>query len=262
MKLPLMLLLPLALLAGGCPLFLLDDPESFEPDDCSSPRALDGVDAIELGALARVDGRDVFVPWADDELVDITVGIQGGSMLGVALRLRGSNVPACVDHRMVLRYAEAQERQLASTWYPVRTYSQPDGTRITGTMWMIFNGAVPRPGEVVELHVQMGSFAEQRRLQIIGPRPDRVRLVGALPLQAGSTYSLEIQFDRYILDPMVVTIASSDPEVFRPVEPSVQLDREPDFGVLVTRIEAVATGSATLSISAHGGTIETELRVQ
>lgn len=258
MKISLALLLPFALLSGGCP-FFVENPGPPPPDDCSSPGSLDGVQTMQIGTLERAGGQEVFVPWDDDAVVDITLGAQGGDMLGVALRFLGSDVPGCVEQRMVVRRGQ---ETLASTRYPVRTYEQPDGARATRTIWMIFDGERPWQGDEIELTLQLGSIEMQRRLLVEAPRPERVRVIGGLPLSAGVTEYLELTLDRYVAEPMVVTIASSDPGVVRPVEPSLRIERQTDSGLFLAELEAVAPGSAIISVSAHARTIETEVTVE
>lgn len=255
-----LLFLPVMLLCGGCP-FLMEDPGPPPPDDCSSPGALDGIDGVEIGTFQDVDGEEVFVPWDDNSVVDITLGAQGGDMLGAVLKLHGSEVPACMEQRMLVLRPEAQET-LASTHYPVRTYEQPDGTRITRVIWLIFGGERPWQGDAIELRLQMGPFEIQRRLLVEAPRPERVRLVGGSPVSAGSTAYLELTFDRYINGAMNVSLSSSDAGVARPVEPSLRIERQSDSGLFLTEIEAVAPGTATISVLAHEHTLELDVTVE
>jgi hypothetical protein len=158
MKLIPLLPLSIVLVTSGCLLGPGDGPPP--PDDCSSPRALDGIETIEVGVLQN----DVFVPWQEGQDVELTYGSQGGAMLGVVLSLRGSDLPACMPHTMKLRGPSGS--RLAGTEYPVRTYPVSDDTRATATIWMIFEGMDPEPGNQLELVLQVGGLEVRRALQI------------------------------------------------------------------------------------------------
>jgi hypothetical protein len=155
------LLLPIALLlfTSGC-LFL--GPEEFvpEPDDCSSPRALDGIDTIEIGHTESNE----FVPWQDGQLVELTYGPQGGAMLGVVLSVNGRNLPACMEHSMTL--TSPMVDPLAVTSHPVQTYDGAGDTRVTRPIWMIFAGPEPLPGDPLDLVLQVGELEVHRSLVV------------------------------------------------------------------------------------------------
>ena len=157
-----MSLLPLSILlvTSGCPFGPVDGPPP--PDDCSATSALEGIDNIEPGVLQ--DGT--FVAWEDGEVVGLTYGSQGGAMLGVALSLRGSDLPACMPHTMELRGQDGGF--LAGTEYPVRTYPVSDDTRATAMIWMILEGEYPLSGDQLELVLQAGGFEIRRALQVGG----------------------------------------------------------------------------------------------
>ena len=82
--------LPIALLlfTAGCP-FVGSGEFVPEPDDCTSPRALAGIESVEIGHVEA----DAFVPWAEGQPVELTYGSQGGAMLGVILSVRGRDLP-------------------------------------------------------------------------------------------------------------------------------------------------------------------------
>ena len=250
-----MSLLPLTILlfTAGC-LGPGDGPPP--PDDCSNPSALDGIDTIEVGAMQ--DGA--FVPWQDGEVVDLTYGSQGGAMIGVALSLRGSDLPRCMPHTIDLIGQDG--RLAASSDYPVRTYSGSDGTRNTATIWMVFPGQDPLPGEQLELELHVGSFEIRRSLLIEGgPVPAGLRILDDAVLYAGGQYMLEIWFDGWNDWGTVVTIESSDPEVVRPLSPMVEI--VPSYSnVGFADIEALAPGGpVTLSVTANGKTVSLQVAV-
>lgn len=247
-----LLALSILLVTGGCPFGPGDRPPP--PDDCSSPRAVDGIDAIEIGAM---DG-DTFVPWQEGEIVDLTYGSQGGTMLGVVLSLRGSNLPACMSHEMELRALDGL--QVARTEYPVRTYAVPDGTRATSTVWMIFD-AYTEQGDRLELTLHVGDLEVRRSVLIEAPVPVSIDFPDRPPFVAGAAYAMDITFDRYVSSNLVVDIESSDPAVVQPF--SDLLDVTPYDQVVRTELDARAVGGPVIiRVTANGHTIETELTVQ
>lgn len=156
------LLLPIALLlfTSGCP-FMGPGGSTPEPDDCTSPRALDGIESIEIGHTE--DGA--FVPWEDGAAVALTYGPQGGTMLGVVLSVRGRDLPQCMEQRMTLSTAEFPE--LSTDYSAVNTYPDVDGTRITRPIWLILYGPEPLPGESVDLTLTVGDIELHRTLEIL-----------------------------------------------------------------------------------------------
>lgn len=156
------LFLPIALLlfTSGCP--LMPPQESVpEPDDCSSPRALDGIESVELGHTES----GAFVPWQDGRSVEVTYGPQGGAMLGVILSVHGRDLPACMAHTMTLSTPAIDP--LAVTNHAVQTYDGAGDTRITRTIWLIFAGPDPQPGDPLELTLQLGALELRRTLVVL-----------------------------------------------------------------------------------------------
>ena len=156
MFLPILLLL----FTSGCPL-LAPEPFVPEPDDCTSPRALDGIESIEVGHTES----GAFVPWQDGQPVELTYGPQGGSMVGVVLSVRGRNLPACMAHSMSLASSEIDP--LALTNHPVQTYGSVDDTRLTMPIWLIIMGPDPQPGDRLDLVLQVGEIEVRRSLVIL-----------------------------------------------------------------------------------------------
>ena len=158
MKPTLFLSITLLLFTGGC---IWGGGESVpEPDDCTSPRALDGVESVEIG---HMEGDD-FVPWPNGQAVELTYGPQGGAMLDVVLSVRGRDLPSCMAHSMTLASPEIDP--LAHTGHSVRTYQGAGETRITSPIWMIFAGPDPLPGDVLDLTLELGPVQIQRTLRV------------------------------------------------------------------------------------------------
>lgn len=248
-----LLALPLLLLTG-CPFGPVPGPPP--PDDCSSPGALDGIEEIEVGTI---DPRtDDFVPWPDDTNVETTLGGQGGSMLGVVLSLRGSDLPACVQHTMELHGSSGIE-PMARTDYPVRTYSGRDDTRVTTTVWLIFSGETPFQ-EQVWLTLRIGDLELTRSLLVEAALP--MNLVVPATLSAGAPHVMAIHFDRAVYEPVDVTVTSSNPALLRPLEPSFQSRPENPYAPVLAELEAVAPGGpVTISVTANGKTLTTSVSV-
>lgn len=254
-----LLALSILLVTGGC--ILGPGDELPEPDDCSSPNGLAGIEAIEVGTMEEINYVSRFVPWQGIDVVELSHGSQGGTMLGVVLSLRGGSLPACMRHSMELTW---NGNRLASTEYPVRTYPVQGGTRKTGTIFLIFeDGMYPEQGDELELVLQAGSFEIRRSLLIEAPQPRFMRVVEGPSLFAGGEYTLEIDFDRWIFSDVTVTIESSDPEVLRPLSPTLQVSQSIDGYAASTALEALAPGGpVTISVTANGHTIAMELVVQ
>lgn len=159
MKPTLFLSIALLLFTGGCILFPVESAP--EPDDCTSPRALDGIESIEIGHTES--GQ--FVPWQDGAPVELTYGPQGGTMLGVVVSLRGQDLPACMAQAMTISTAEFPD--ISSYNGPVNTYPDVDGTRITKPIWMIFYGPEPLPGDPIDLTLTVGDVELHRTLEIL-----------------------------------------------------------------------------------------------
>lgn len=247
------------LLVTGC----ITDPGGSSPpppDDCSAPRALDGIESIEVGVMQ--EGSGSFVPWEDEAMVELTFGLQGGTMLGVVLSLRGSNLPACMQHSMELRGGYGGG-VLANTNYSVKTYAEGDGTRVTSTVWLIFDdSSYARQGDQLELTLHVGQLEVRRSLMVAVPIPVSMDIAGSGPLSAGSAYLLEIVFDRWIESDLSVAIESSDPALLRPLEPTLQVTAQGAGLPIVAELEAVASGGpVTIRVTANGHTIEREFTV-
>jgi hypothetical protein len=155
MKPTMFLSIVLLLSTNGC--LIEPAPPPPEPDDCTSPRALDGIESIEIG---HMDG-DAFVPWQDGQPVELTFGPQGGAMLAVVLSVSGRDLPECMLHTMqiTLEFGPA-----AFTEHPVNTYEGPGGTRVTGPIWMIFDGEYPVHDDPMDLTLRIGDLALERTL--------------------------------------------------------------------------------------------------
>ncbi|HWN66234.1 MAG TPA: hypothetical protein VNM90_01280, partial [Haliangium sp.] len=83
-------------------------------------------------------------------------------------------------------------------------------------------------------------------------------------LTAGLEHTLDIEFDYWILTDVTVTIESSDPELVRPVTPTLQVTQNFANGYeTTTTLEALAPGGPVIiSVTANGRTVETEVTVQ
>ncbi|HUH00452.1 MAG TPA: hypothetical protein VML75_00575 [Kofleriaceae bacterium] len=107
---------------------------------CNGGFATDSCDTPATGAAAMLEIGSVeegpFNPWAEGQVVPAVFGSQGGTMIPVALRLRGPDVPPCLfQDTQVLHYTTRE--LIDSTSSPVRTYGQDDGSRTTKSMYMI-----------------------------------------------------------------------------------------------------------------------------
>ena len=78
-------------------------------------------------------GRDdeVFTPYHDGDPPKIVIGGQGSTMMGLRLRLQGSNIPPCLEQRT--EYLAPGDGHSAS---PLKTYSEADGSFTTRPLWV------------------------------------------------------------------------------------------------------------------------------
>jgi hypothetical protein len=101
-----------------------------EVDSCLAPQA-GAIEAIAIGP----GGDAGFRALQFGERVEVVRGGQGLNMTRIRIRLTGPDVPACVK----LKVGEVQRSSLtnAMTEVAVKTYLQPDGSRITKDYWQI-----------------------------------------------------------------------------------------------------------------------------
>jgi hypothetical protein len=104
------------------------------PDTCNDLQPRDPVDSVELGAGT---GDDLFLAWNDGDTAPLVHGPQGGAMIGIRLRVTGTPAPECLPQSSVVR--DAASMALAAQDEPVKAYDQGDGSRVTRTMWLIFD---------------------------------------------------------------------------------------------------------------------------
>jgi hypothetical protein len=163
MKPTLLVSLAMVLVTGGC---ILDPGSSGPPppDDCSSPRALEGIESVELGLMDDTQG--VFVPFEDYDSVPKIYGPQGGAMIGAAVLVRGTDLPGCMQHS--LEAVLPGIGVVAASNYPVATYPSVEGTRITRPIWLVFDFEEPQPGEAIELVLRLGGFEVRRTVVVDG----------------------------------------------------------------------------------------------
>jgi hypothetical protein len=112
------------------------------PDSCASPTAK-AITEVELGP--EMNEMRGFEAWASNDTGYITMGFQGGNMIGVSLRLSG-DAPACLQQKTTVKL---DGNVLAQETSPLNTYDATDGTRTTRTMWLVFDGSVPPIGTQV-----------------------------------------------------------------------------------------------------------------
>lgn len=111
---------------GGC-------NQPFVTDSCDTPAAGSAV-SLEIGSVES----GPFMPWVDGTVAHVVYGSQGGTMIPVALRLRGPDVPGClVQDTRVLRYTDDALIDLSSS--PLRTYAEDDGTRTTKSIYLVMS---------------------------------------------------------------------------------------------------------------------------
>jgi hypothetical protein len=145
-----------------------------EPDACTLPVG-DGVSEVLMGP----GEAPAFVPFADEDVVEIRFGPQGGAMIPVRFRLSGSHVPSCVEQSLTVKSCPAGTpcpdgpRELLREVVPLHTYDIGDGVRETKALYLIFDpDDEPHAGDAVELVGEVAGFPIERRLWIFERGPD------------------------------------------------------------------------------------------
>jgi hypothetical protein len=145
--------------ASAC--MMMGDGLPPRPDDCVTDAAeMTRLDVLELGAP---DER-VFMPWSDGAVAPVVTGPQGGAMIGLRLRIGGPSMPACLPHQTTA--ANKGDGELARVSQPIKTYAEPDGSRVTKTLWLIFSARAPRSGERMVVSTIAGGLTRSVSLSI------------------------------------------------------------------------------------------------
>jgi hypothetical protein len=110
--------------------------ETCEPPATPRDAGLADVDSLEIGYLGN-DGA--FVPFVDGGVARLSFGGQGSSMLVAHLRLRGADVPACLEQRTTME--EPGGAALATESAPLPTRPTADGARVTSSMYLVYDRA-------------------------------------------------------------------------------------------------------------------------
>lgn len=133
-----------------------------EPDQCASPAAGAVVDTLEVD----VSEVGAFTPVADDAIVSLVRGGQGGQMLPVRLRITGAAAPACLAQTTQLSLGANLAGFVDA---PLSTYA--DGAaRTTKVLYVILYAPI-RVGETFTLQTSAGGKTLTRRLWY-GPHGD------------------------------------------------------------------------------------------
>ena len=114
-----------------------------EPDRCS-----DGVTEAAGVVVQTVPRTEPFRPYAEGDGIEIVGGGQGANMVAVRIRLVGDAAPSCIAQTTEIRDADGAGLGMLNV--PIRTYQQPDGSRLTEDMWIVLLGR-PSPGERLQI---------------------------------------------------------------------------------------------------------------
>lgn len=146
------------------------------PDSCSSPSAK-AITTVELGPEAAPDGS--FDPWGAEDRAYITHGVQGGSMIVATLRMSG-DAPACIQQKTVVK---AGGSVIAQETSPLNTYEQPDASRMTKQIFLVFDGDGPAIGSDVDIVSTVGGQTVSTHVTIATDR-HRLQSITATPSTA------------------------------------------------------------------------------
>jgi hypothetical protein len=149
-----------AVLAAVCSLGFTCGPGPPTTDSCANATAATPA-GIELGHA----GSGEFRAFAPGDGVSIEIGSQGGAMIGVRLRMRGDDVPACVAQMTSVEMGSTGE-SLATSASALNTYAESDGSRTTKTNWLIMGFVEPSSGDEVTITARVGGVETSRTLQV------------------------------------------------------------------------------------------------
>lgn len=99
-----------------------------ESEVCRMPAGEASIDTL---AVRSIETREIL---SDGDALPFTVGGQGTTMIGVRLVLTGADVPACMAQETTVTGPEDEPWASASVALP--TTERPDGTFITGDLWL------------------------------------------------------------------------------------------------------------------------------
>ena len=122
------------LLAGAAPLValaLLGCPGGGpvpETDVCRTPAT--------TGSVAALSARhvDSSAALAEGDVLPVTIGGQGSTMIGLELLFEGDDVPGCAAQQTTILRADGSVIDQSSQ--PISTYERPDGSRVSGELWL------------------------------------------------------------------------------------------------------------------------------
>jgi hypothetical protein len=134
-------------------------PNIPEPDGCAQGASAGTLSSVEIGG-----GTDPFAPLADGDVTPKVLGGQGGSMVVVRLRLRGTDVPSCLAQRTIVYAASGAE--LDEEGVALLTYPEADGSRTTKALYARMYGAIPDSGQPVVIRVIVGPIEVTRVLWV------------------------------------------------------------------------------------------------
>jgi len=155
-------LLPLALCApllAACPGGGNSVPES---DGCREPPETATVEAVTVESIEAG-------PLADDDVLPLTTGGQGTDMIGLRIVLTGADVPECMGHETTLTGPSGTD--WGSSTLPLRTYGRPDGSAVSGELWL-FPSYDAYPGELGTLRTESYGAVFEADVWIDMRRPD------------------------------------------------------------------------------------------
>ena len=151
-----LVLAPLAISSAGCSPEEESGGQLGISDTCDNPPADVTLDSLDVGLVEN--GR--FTPFAEDEVVTLTYGLQGSAMIGLHLRASGADVPDCLG-QVTLIYKDGSIA--GDLFSPLKTYAQSDGTFRTDTAWLVLFPSV-LAGDQLSIETEAGGQTYERRI--------------------------------------------------------------------------------------------------
>jgi hypothetical protein len=128
-----------ALLAGGS-LGFSCGPAPPVTETCIPDEPLPGGEPLDGAGITSLEiGRregDAFVPFTDDEIATLQIGGQGSDMIVALLRVRGTDVPACLPQKTFMERLDGT--LLVSEEAALPTVADGPGTWLTNAMFLVY----------------------------------------------------------------------------------------------------------------------------
>ena len=178
-------------------------------------------------------------------------------MLGVRVRLHAAQSAECVAQKTVILNSAGTE--ISRREEPLKTYPQPDGSRVTKTLWMLPKDTVMTPDETVDVRVEVGGLQLTRRVVL----RNEMQLPVPLGVQASTLCTgdvpVRVGLDRAALKGSVSVVESEQSAVLGPALRDLTVPEGEQVSVMT--LSGLTPGSSVVNTHAFGLTNSTTVEV-